>query len=205
MRPPARIKGVFAKKAPICVIIRRGPSRYSQMILWHTDTDVFEPGQWIRGHVEAITLSLDGKYAAVKVMGTRTRINSWEDTQQAIVCRPPYFTALEVYIGGLCFTHAYFQQDGRLLTSGDPIVNAKNQCPIERWPDDHFPAGCYDPDPSLIDATRGPAKGTDQSGRVIAFKEGKVFAVEGDSERLLFDSNLYSFEQVIAPDWAKEW
>lgn len=192
----------FARAAKVAVIVRRGPSRYSQMILWRTDNDEFELGQWIRGHVKEFTMTSDAKYAAVKVMATRTRIKSWEDTQQAIVCRPPYFTALEVYLGGLCSTHAYIDRHDRLFTlGGRKVVNATGRCPLERtekWPVDLG----Y---PNQIDSSSGPAKGRDQGDRKIQVSDGKIFAVEDGEQRLLFDASLNSFEAVEALEWAKEW
>ena len=204
-RPPARILGYFAKDAPICIIFRRGPSRYTQMIRWRTDTDEFEPGQWIRGNVQGISMTRDGQYAALRIMGTRSRIDSWEDTQQAIVCKPPFFTALEAYIGGLCFTSAYFTEDNRLCTRGDKrVVNALNQCPFER--SDELRAGPeYGPRLGVVDATSGPATGRDQAGRTILLQDGRVFVVEAGKQRLLFDCNLYSFEAIAAPEWAMRW
>lgn len=185
----------------MAVIVRRGPSRYSQMILWHTDTDEFEPGQWIRGNVQGFTMSADAKYAAIRVMGTRSRINSWRDTQQSIVCRPPYFTALEVVIGGLCLSTASIDRFGKLFVSGGTlVVNAKSPCPLERTSKE----GDLGP-PNCIDPSYGSGKGRDQRGREIEIGDGRVYVIEAGIRRVLYDANGTTLEAVEAPDWARDW
>ena len=46
---PCRLFGLLAKDASRAVILRRGPTRRVQLLLWHTDTDMFEEGQWFYG------------------------------------------------------------------------------------------------------------------------------------------------------------
>lgn len=202
---PARIQGYFARKAPVCVIVRRGPTKYTQLIRWRTDIDLFEPGQWMRGKVDAFSMTSDGAYAAIKVMGARSRLHSWEDTQVVILCRPPYLTALEVYIGGLCLTHAEFLPDDRLLARGGVhSVHAQNRCPFERierlGERVEFAERNYD-----LDARWRQAVGVDQGGRRIRMHYGRIFAGDAGQERLLFDCNDYAFEEVVAPKWAARW
>jgi hypothetical protein len=45
---PARLFMIFARKSPVAVIFRRGPSKWVQLIKWKTKTDEFEPGQWFK-------------------------------------------------------------------------------------------------------------------------------------------------------------
>jgi hypothetical protein len=51
---------LFAARAPKAVILRRGPRVHYQLILWDTDADTFEPGQWMRGNVRLADLSPSG-------------------------------------------------------------------------------------------------------------------------------------------------
>jgi hypothetical protein len=37
----------LARRAPVAVALRRGPSDWARLSLWHTDTDRIEHGQWI--------------------------------------------------------------------------------------------------------------------------------------------------------------
>jgi hypothetical protein len=104
-RPTARLIGYFAHKAPVCVIVRRGPTSHTQLILWQTDTDQFTPGQWLKkGVVSHASLSSDAKFMSMALMGGKSRIGSWEDTQIGILCRPPYFSAIETTIDPSGFT-----------------------------------------------------------------------------------------------------
>ena len=76
LRNPCRAHVILAQNAPTGVILRRGPSAWVQLILWHTDTDRLEYGQWFRGRVyeRRCHLSPDGMlliYFANKI-GART-------------------------------------------------------------------------------------------------------------------------------------
>jgi hypothetical protein len=53
MTPPCRLSLVFARDAPIVVVLRRGPSRVVEVVKWQTDTDQFEHGQWFHGRIYA--------------------------------------------------------------------------------------------------------------------------------------------------------
>jgi hypothetical protein len=174
------------------------------MVLWHTDTDVFVPGQWIRGVVHDVTMTSDGKYAAIEIM---------RDDQHVTVCRPPYFTALEVVESALCMNGTQIFRDRLYIT--DSKVYADNACPLERLtisPRSISHNG-YNYEYLrqehkrrwVIDARKGAACGRDQRKREVLFKDGKVYDFEGDNLRVLYDSNLSTFEPLSAPDWAKQW
>lgn len=49
--PPCRLQVLLARRAPIGVIFRRGPSKWVQIIKWDTQRDVFEEGKWFHGHI----------------------------------------------------------------------------------------------------------------------------------------------------------
>ena len=206
---PARLSGYFAKDAPVCIILRRGPSRYTLMIKWHTDTDVFEVGQWISGAIQGFSMSSTGSHASLDVMGGKLRKQSLPDEfwQYSLVCRPPYFSALEVRFGVLTQTYIALSAEDQIDYNGGILkVNAKDKCP---FPEVSAPlAWMYDGvvfGTPFCDATQGPAKGTDQSGREILFDSGKIFAIENGDPRLLFDTNPLQFSQVEPPAWALTW
>jgi len=50
-KSPARLFVLLARKAPVGVILRRGPSDWVQMIHWNTKNDLFTPGQWFHGRI----------------------------------------------------------------------------------------------------------------------------------------------------------
>ena len=60
----ARIDGVLAAKAPTAAIFRRGPSAFTQLLVWNLDTDVVTPGPWIKASVytRRCDLSPNGRY-----------------------------------------------------------------------------------------------------------------------------------------------
>jgi hypothetical protein len=98
--PECSLYGFLASEAPIGVILRRGPSKFVQMIKWNTDDDTFELGQWFKGRVYEgrSDLSIDGSifgYEARKFDGITMRDKGFGEWWSAM-SRPPYFTALVV-------------------------------------------------------------------------------------------------------------
>jgi hypothetical protein len=78
-----------------------------QLILWDTDTDALEYGQWLKGRVyeRRCDLSPDGKlflYFAQKKHQRRVNIQEYTYAWTA-VSRPPYFTALALWPKGDCW------------------------------------------------------------------------------------------------------
>ncbi|MBI3909574.1 MAG: hypothetical protein HY320_01410 [Armatimonadetes bacterium] len=51
IKPPCRLYVILARKAPVAAVFRRGPSKWVQLIKWHTATDTFEQGQWFHGRI----------------------------------------------------------------------------------------------------------------------------------------------------------
>lgn len=96
MTHPARLYVILAREAPVAVILRRGPSRWVQMIKWHTDTDTFEQGQWIKTKVNGWNSDLSPKGELIIYLATsysRHKDAEFGDSWTAI-SKPPYFTAL---------------------------------------------------------------------------------------------------------------
>ena len=54
----------MAAKAPLVVILRRGPSAWTQQLAWNLDTDEVVPGEWIKAGVytRRCDVSPNGKY-----------------------------------------------------------------------------------------------------------------------------------------------
>ncbi len=97
---PARLFVLLAREAPVGVILRRGPSKWVQLIKWNTESDTFEAGQWFRGRVFEYSgdLSPDGRlffYIAHKRDNQQDRPD-YSDGWMA-VSKPPYFTALALW------------------------------------------------------------------------------------------------------------
>ena len=110
--PPCRLYALLARKAPVGVIFRRGPSNWVQIIHWDTDKDIFTPGQWFHGRIyeRRSDLSPSGRlliYSARKPTTRAMKSEEYTDYWTAI-SKPPYLTALALWpchssIGGGLF------------------------------------------------------------------------------------------------------
>lgn len=102
--PPCRLFAILAREAPRAVILRRGPSKWVQIILWHTDNDTFTYGQWFHGRIyeQCCDLSPDGAlflYFASKITEHTLRDPEYTYAWTAI-SKPPYLTALALWPKG---------------------------------------------------------------------------------------------------------
>ncbi|MBX3113807.1 MAG: hypothetical protein KF836_04505 [Fimbriimonadaceae bacterium] len=104
-----RIDGVIARGANKAVIFRRGPSKYTQMLLWDLNTDIVTPGQWLKAkvHTRHALVSDDAKFVAYMAADYRYKSEKkngfWPEHVRGdlyrwiAVSRPPYFTALGLW------------------------------------------------------------------------------------------------------------
>lgn len=118
--PPPRLTLLSASRAPVALILRRGPSKWVEAIRWDTRRDAFERGQWFYGriHEERSDLSPNGEllvYHAAQYGGDAGK-QVWTG-----ISKPPWFTPLAVwpkdhtYYGG-----GMFLGDRRLLLNHPP-------------------------------------------------------------------------------------
>jgi hypothetical protein len=117
-RDPCRLHVLLAAEAPLAVVLRRGPSAWVRLSLWHTDTDTFEHGQWLHGRVyeRRCDLSPDGSLLVLFIRQSRrdAREDSW-----VAVSRPPWFTALALwFVGGTYHSGGYFPSARSLWIGG---------------------------------------------------------------------------------------
>jgi hypothetical protein len=101
---PARLFMILARRSPIAVIFRRGPSHWVQLVRWDTEADTFEIGQWFHGRVyeRRCDVSPDGSlliYFAQKISPRTLKDREFTHTWTAI-SKPPYFTALALWPKG---------------------------------------------------------------------------------------------------------
>jgi hypothetical protein len=118
---PCRLTVFLAREAPIGVVLRRGPSAWARLSLWHTDSDRFEHGQWLKCRVyeRRADIAPDGFLFAYFARGVprATGVEPGADSWIA-VSRPPYVTALALwFVGGTYHTGPFFP-DGRSLWTG---------------------------------------------------------------------------------------
>ena len=111
-----------AAAAPIAVVLRRGPTDWVRLSLWHMDDDRVEHGQWMAARVyeRRCDLSPDGRLFAyfVRKESSRTFADVGADSWIA-VSRPPWFRALALWaIGGTYCAGAFFVDEGSLFLGG---------------------------------------------------------------------------------------
>lgn len=112
--PPARLSVLLAREAPVAVIFRRGPSKVVRLIRWQTDTDQFEPGQWLFGvlYPDRCDLSPDGKYLLYFAAKWHLDIGSF-----TAISRPPFLTALALWRKGDAWGGGWFEGNRTIVLS----------------------------------------------------------------------------------------
>lgn len=103
-RPSCTIHGLLASGAPAGVLLRRGPTMWTELVWWDTATDRFQRGQWFRGRIytRRCDISPDGElfvYFAAKRGNARVLEGGYAETWTA-VSRPPFYTALSLWPKG---------------------------------------------------------------------------------------------------------
>ena len=92
-----RLSVLLARKSPIAVVFRRGPSKSVAVISWDTDRDEFRLGQWLKGRIyeHRCDLSPSGQKLIYFVGSYRNPMRTW-----TAVSRPPFLTALLLWPKG---------------------------------------------------------------------------------------------------------
>ena len=91
---PARLHVLLARKAPVGLVIRRGPSKSVCTLLWNRNQDTFKLGQWMHGRIyeRRSDLSPDGKhfiYFAINGRRHSPTGGAW-----TAISRAPYLKAI---------------------------------------------------------------------------------------------------------------
>ena len=128
-----RVQVFLAQEAPVGVVLRRGPSAWARLSLWHTDTDEVEHGQWFGGRVyeRRCDVSPDGRlfvyFARKSTGGADIDVDSW-----IAISRPPWFTALALWgIGTTYCSGGLFMDAHRLRLGG--ITDAPDIGTLPAW------------------------------------------------------------------------
>jgi hypothetical protein len=117
--PPPRLSLLQARRAPVGVIFRRGPSKRVEVIKWDLTRDVFERGHWFHGRIyeKRSDLSPDGDllvYFASKFTRQSTSDDEYTYAWTA-VSRAPWLTALALWPKGDCWWGGGLFLDERTL------------------------------------------------------------------------------------------
>jgi len=125
-----RLFVILARRAPVGVIFRRGPSKQALLIRWDAGDVRFEQGQWFKGRIYERRCDLSpsgGKliYFAAKFKGP---LHSW-----TAVSRPPYLTALALWPKGDTWNGGgLFASETVIMLNHGPIAEPPAQGRIPR-------------------------------------------------------------------------
>jgi hypothetical protein len=122
MNQKARISFFLNSSSSKAVIFRRGPSKWTQLLLWDLDNTQIQEGQWFKGRVylEKSDFSPNGDYLALALAKYPNKNNEGEKNYSWLsISKPPYFSALLTLIskdGQTC--GGYFADDKKLIYNG---------------------------------------------------------------------------------------
>jgi len=136
-----RIDGMIAREANVAVIFRRGPSDFTQMLVWDLKTDEVTPGQWLKGRVytRRCDVSPDGRYAVIaasnysashKAKRSKDEEDSWMHSGWTAICRPPYYTALACWLTGGAWNGGGIWHGKRSVGLNNFDHMWEEQCPV---------------------------------------------------------------------------
>lgn len=201
-----RLFVIFARSAPLAVILRRGPTKWYQLIEWDTRRDVFMDGAWFKGRIyeERCDLSPDGQLFLYFCHGGRTRAG-YTDSWTA-VSRPPWLHALTLWPWGTTYGGG-----GRFV--GNRRVVLRIAMPIAthpKHPAQGLEVSTLTRSDEPLDTYRTTCEpgtdwsGLDHSGRLIFSREGKLFRRSRDGKDIeLADFGERRPKPVPAPEWAR--
>lgn len=125
--PSCHLFLILARRAPRAVIFRRGPSEWTELILWCTDTNELAYGQWFKGRIyeRRSDLSPDGTkliYFASK-FSRRTLVDREYTHAWTAISKPPYLTALALWPKGDCWHGGgLFENENAVFLNHKPDV-----------------------------------------------------------------------------------
>ena len=106
-----------AQDVPVAVLCARYSGHRSRTLLWSMDTDVFVPGQWLKGGVEVLDVSPNGQYMAYYAQTFHRPIPSY-----FAISRPPFLKALDFRPVRSCsWCDAIFLDDRTYEWVGSPL------------------------------------------------------------------------------------
>ena len=129
-RAATRIFCLIARKAPVGVVFRRGPSKQVQLLRWDLKRDVFEPGQWLKGRIyeRRCDLSPSGRLLIYFAASNKPPLHTW-----TAVSRPPFLTALVLWPKGDAWGGGgLFQNERKILLNhrvGEQKLDARFRLP----------------------------------------------------------------------------
>lgn len=131
--PSCSLYAIQARESPWAVIFRRGPSRFVQLIRWHTETDEFHHGQWFKGRIYEREADLSPSGDKIIYLSANYRQKHPHYGSYIVISRPPYLTALAIF--QTCGTYdgcGFFQTEDLVRIPGGPWFLTQN--PFKKEP-----------------------------------------------------------------------
>jgi hypothetical protein len=206
-----RLFVIFARDANVGVILRRGPSKWVQVIKWDTRDDKFDDGAWFHGRIyeSACDVSPDGELFVYKA-AKHNRIGT-DDGYGYVwtaVSRPPWLHALALWPDqwGTYLGEGHFLADKKIAIrtySGEiPTPHPDHPAPKDLVVvgDREAP---YQESSHEVDGAEW--SGRDQREHIVYARDGRLFRRVNWKDHELIDFNDRVPEPSVAPAWAQRW
>jgi len=121
----ARLKCFLTRNSKKVIIYRRGPSKWTQMILWDLVDDKIKKGQWLHGsvHYGRSDVSPDGSYVATSISKQNWQNRDNKEIYSWIaISKPPFFSSLITI-----FTKARQNSGGYFIDKDSYHINDKRE------------------------------------------------------------------------------
>lgn len=130
LRPPPRIFGIRATRAPVVAVLCRGPSDWCRVGRWDLETPIWEPGSWLRGRIfpQRCDLSPDGRWLAYCAHRPSSR---WAaGTVYSAISRLPWLQSLAAWGAGSTYTRGvhFTSTPAEGGEVGEPDVGSVEPC-----------------------------------------------------------------------------
>ena len=115
--PSTRLYVLLARRAPLGVVFRRGPSKQVLVLSWQTEKHEFRLGQWFKGRIyeRRCDLSPSGEKLIYFAAKYGAPLSTW-----TAVSRPPFLTALALWPKGDAWGGGGLFDDERTISLNHP-------------------------------------------------------------------------------------
>jgi hypothetical protein len=189
----------MAQRAPVAVVVRRGPASWTQLTLWDTRSDAFTPGAWFAGRIyeDKCDVSPDGELFVYAAFQGRRGRTSYTDSWTAI-SRPPWLHALTLWPMGTTYGGG-----GRFVRNRRVVLRGAGQA----HPAHPLRGVEVVPGEAACQRSSGEVEGAewcgrDQGNRLVFAARGRIFARSGGLDVELSDFTTQSPAPQPPPAWA---
>ncbi len=197
--PAPRLFVIFARDAPVAVVVRRGPAAWTQLTSWRTDSDVFTAGAWFRGRIyeEKCDLSPDGVLFVYAAFQGR-RLGTGYTQSWTAVSRAPWLHALTLWPMGTTYGGGgRFVENRRLVLRGAGKVHPEH--PLHGI---EVVSGEAEVHRSTAEVEGAEWSGRDHRDRLVFASNGRIVARQRGLDVELADFTAQRPDPQAPPEWA---